>query len=289
MFNLNKINDKFQALSFYEYSNQNYTRENLLEDKCKTLVKFLRAKNKHNHLLVYKDKTFIVANKEIFIEQLIQILNLYEKIVLYNTFIKDKCHFITTRPKLCNIFKNDIQITQIILLSGFGMHFDTGNWSDYLLDLKNSNWSYDVIHDLAASAEYDQYVYSTCLHRINKSFEDYSHIVNFKYLFDIDNFTKNFWIVYQLLIYHPHKINDNIQRVLTLTENSYISSTPDSVFKYINEYLMELNFKNIPNLFEDSFISFILTHTINGKPIDIHIYDYYFNQFVKYCRKELNK
>lgn len=90
MLNINKIHDGVSALEFKEFSNDPI--------KYVELAYFIKAKNKFNHVLTVKDKSFKIFNKELFIEQLLNILDSPEKFKLYKIFLDNHCHFITTRP-----------------------------------------------------------------------------------------------------------------------------------------------------------------------------------------------
>lgn len=281
MFNFNKINDKFQATGFYECSHG-------FNEKCHTLAKFLKAKNKFNHRLILKEDTFIINNKEIFLEQLLSLLNNYDKYKLYKIFLTEQNHFITSRNKFLNIYLNDFIFTKYLILSSFSNIFvlPDKDW-DVKFNNYDFNWSDEVLFNIKQSLEYNPNLPLDQLHYIYETIKLNKHIFNFKYLFDVNNFTKNFWKVYIYLIFHPHSDN------LFTLNGHYLYHTQwnqyDNIFRYINEILPEINIKNIFQLFNSDFISFILNNTINGKYIEYQINDIHFQQFINYCRKELNK
>ena len=301
MFSLQKINDKFQALEFYEYQVPNYENTESLEIKFHRLSNFLRPKNKFNHTLTFDGKSFIISNKEIFVEHLLNLLDISEKQLLYQTFLNNSNHFITSRPKLLSIYLNNTEFTEYVIYNSLQSYISIKS----LLSKFNSiepNWANYIIERLKEDSEYNQYAFTSCLMSLNNCFADYKAVINFKYIFETTDFSRNFWKLYQNLIFHPHIIQDktkNISRLLTLTSDYYYynsntnnySKHNDCIFKYLNEYLNELNINNIYELFDSKFISFILNNTIDGKiiPYSDATYDMNFNQFVKYCRKNLNK
>lgn len=89
-------------------------------------------------------------------------------------------------------------------------------------------------------------------------------------------------MLYQHLIFHPHADSEN--KILTFTDTYLYRCT--NMFQYINENLNELPINNIYELFNESFVKFILTNIVNDKYIPINNYD--FKMFCKYCRKALN-
>lgn len=291
MFSLQKINDKFQALEFYEYQVLNYSNGDIIGTKFCSLSNFLKAKNKFNHTLIFDGKPFIISNKELFIEHLINILPLSEKHLLYTIFLKSKNHFITSRPNLLNIFKNNIEFTKYSIYNCLALYMSFNSKYSRFEKIE-TNWGDYIIKRIKEDNEYYECAFKNCLKNLNNCFNDYKLVINFKYLFENNTFTKNFWKLYQFLIFHPHMINDNINKLLTLTDDyQYGVKTSDCIFRYLNEQLNELNINNIYKLFDSRFISFILNNTIDCKIISNsnNTYDMHFNQFVNYCRKKINK
>jgi len=291
MFSLQKINDKFQALEFYEYQVSNYSNDDIIGTKFCSLSNFLKPKNKFNYTLIFDGKPFIISNKELFMEHLINILPLSEKYLLYTIFLKSKNHFITSRPNLLNIFKNNIEFTKYSIYKCLELYMSVYSMISSFEKIE-TNWGDYVIERIKEDSEYNERAFKMCLTNLNNCFNDYKLVINFKYLFENNTFTKNFWKVYQFLIFHPHILNDsiNLSRLLTLTNDyQYGVKTSDCIFRYLNEYLNELNINNIRELFDSRFISFILNNTIDGKIISNsnNTYDMNFNQFVNYCRKNL--
>ena len=149
------------------------------------------------------------VNKELFIEQLLNILDSPEKFKLYKIFLENHCHFITTRPAFLKKYTKDFYFTQYVILNGT-THIDTNNYDNFV----KNNWADCLLHDLHASAEYNSYIYQETLHNLHTVIEIYHHILNFKNLFEVNYFTKQFWMLYQQLIFHPHAEHDN--KILTI-------------------------------------------------------------------------
>ena len=271
---------------------QHYVNDDIIQTKFHNLSNFLKTKNKFKHTLIFDGKPFSISNKELFVEHLINLLNIPEKYLLYTIFILNKNHFITSRPNLLNIFKNNIEFTKYIIYNSLQTYISIKALYSHFTEVEN-DWANYILDRLREDSEYNQYAFSSCLCSLNNSFTNYKLVINYKYLFEINDFTKNFWRLYQNLIFHPHIIYQQINhsRVLTLISNNNYYSKEESIFRYLNEHLSELNINNIYELFDSCFITFILNNTIEGTNIpcgDI-TYDRNFNQFIKYCRKNINK